>query len=441
MKENQIFVFEFVSGGGFSQVDIPSSLFCEGYGMLRCIIADFKALNFDISTLLDERIAFLSKYLDSDDISLVSLQDDYIKVFKESIKECEYCFIIAPEFSNILYDLTKIADENNKKILSVGLKGIKLGTSKIKTFNFFKKMKISTPRTFIIPFKHNALDIDFIIKKYHDLKRPIVIKPNDGVGAESIFYFENEGQISEFFQESHEKIDRSRMCILQEFIDGEDMSASLIGYPSNMERQQANPAILSINSQDINIKDANRESEYFGGNTPVVEHEEITTELSEMLEKLNFSGLGGYYGLDFIRNKDKKIHFIEINPRLTTSYIGVRNIIDSNPASLILNSIFYASEPIEINRNRHSTFLRLELKYKGNDRIPQIRDSVIPHLMEEIPELITPPISFDNLEQKYINFSCFIATRETNFDKSSDRIQEITKYLQKMDFDIVKKPT
>ena len=53
MSNNRIFIFEFVSGGGFNQVDIPNSLFCEGYGMLKSIITDFKALNFEISTLLD----------------------------------------------------------------------------------------------------------------------------------------------------------------------------------------------------------------------------------------------------------------------------------------------------------------------------------------------------------------------------------------------------
>jgi len=436
MKENKIFIFEFVSGGGFNQIEIPPSLFCEGYGMLRCIIADFKALNFNISTLLDERIAFLSIYLDSDVITRVSPQDDYIKFFKDSIKDCEYCFIIAPEFSNILHDLTKIAKENDKKILSVGLEGIKLGTSKIKTFHFFKKMNVLTPQTFIIPFKNNFLNTDFIIKKYHDLKRPIVIKPNDGVGAESIFYFENEGQISKFFQEYHEKIDCSRNYILQEFIEGEDLSASLIGYSSDLKHQQTKPSILSINSQEINIKNKNRESEYFGGTTPVVEHEEIIADLSEILEKFNFPGLRRYHGLDFIRKKDKSIHFIEINPRLTTSYIGVRNIIDKNPVSIILNSLLHESEDIEINRIRHSTFLRFELKYTENDKTHDIRDNVIPNLMDAIPEFVTPPISFDALEKKSVNFSCFIATREKTFQKSSERIQDIAKYLKKMNFKV-----
>jgi hypothetical protein len=58
--------------------------------------------------------------------------------------------------------------------------------------------------------------------------------------------------------------------------------------------------------------------------------------------------------------------------------------------------------------------------------------------MEKIPEFVTPPISFGYREQSPTKFSCFIATRERNFQKSSKRIQEITKYLREINFYIEK---
>ena len=129
MNKKKIFIFEFVSGGGFNQVDIPPSLFCEGYGMLRSIIADFKSLDFEILTLLDYRISFLSNYLETDKIIMVNFEDNYKNKYKESVKECEFCFIIAPEFSNILYDLTKTVRDCKKTLLSVDSKGIDSGFS------------------------------------------------------------------------------------------------------------------------------------------------------------------------------------------------------------------------------------------------------------------------------------------------------------------------
>ena len=65
---NKIFIFEFVSGGGFNNTIIPTSLFCEGFGMLRSITADFKLLDFEIYTTLDYRISFLSKFIKADHI-------------------------------------------------------------------------------------------------------------------------------------------------------------------------------------------------------------------------------------------------------------------------------------------------------------------------------------------------------------------------------------
>ncbi len=76
MRKKTLFIFEYVSGGGFNQMEIPSSLFCEGYGMLKSLILDFKKLNFKISTLLEHRIFFLSSYLKADNIKETRVEDN-----------------------------------------------------------------------------------------------------------------------------------------------------------------------------------------------------------------------------------------------------------------------------------------------------------------------------------------------------------------------------
>ncbi len=435
MNENSIFIFEFVSGGGFSQVDIPSSLFCEGYGMLRCIIADFKALGFEIFTLLDHRIEFLSDYLEVDFIKVVDAKDNYIKIFKDIIQKCKYCFIIAPEFSNILYDLTKIARNNDKTILSVDLEGIKLGSSKIKTYNFFKEYEILTPKTYLIPFKNDCLDLNFIIQKFKKLQCPIIIKPEDGVGAESIYYFENEYQISNFFQEYSDEIELNRRFILQEYIEGRDLSVSLIGRSNSVGTKLNIPMVLSINSQDIKNKNLRRESEYLGGYTPVEDYREITDNLSSFLNKIDLSKFQGYFGIDFIRSHNKSLQFIEINPRLTTSYIGLRKVLNENPVKLIVNSKKRLLDSVEINCTNYSIFSRSELNYLGNESPIYIKEELIPKIMEDIPEIVTPPISFDKPNKDLKNiYSCFIATKEKNLKESRNRISKIMKTLKILDF-------
>ena len=111
MIEQNLFIFEFVSGGGYNQLDIPSSLFCEGFAMLRTIVEDFKKLGFQITTLLDERISHLSRYLSSDVIKFVKHNEDLLDKYVFCVKQSTFCFIIAPEFSNHLYNLTKIVKD------------------------------------------------------------------------------------------------------------------------------------------------------------------------------------------------------------------------------------------------------------------------------------------------------------------------------------------
>ncbi|MHA1489356.1 MAG: ATP-grasp domain-containing protein [Promethearchaeota archaeon] len=428
MNRNKVFIFEFIASGGFNRDEMPSSLFCEGFGMLRSIIADFKDLSFQIITLLDYRISSFSRYLKADIINLVNADDDYLKKFKECVKKCEYCLIIAPEFSNILLDLTKIVKDNDKTILSVDLEGIKLGSSKMKTYDFFNKNELKTPLTYQIPMKYNSLDLDFILEKHNILKRPIVIKPEDGVGAESIYYFESENQIKNFFKEINESFELNRTYILQEYIEGKDLSVSLIG----------NSIILSVNSQNINIKDMKKNSEYFGGLTPVENYHEIINDIKTDIKKFNLSKFNGYFGIDFIRKSDNSIYFIEINPRLTTSYIGIRNIIDKNPVDLILNSKLNSLDDVDIKIINHSLFSRLELIYIGNQNINDLKEQLIPNLTKKIPEFVTPPITFDKSAHfKNIKFSCFIATKTKNLQSSRKRVIEIKKTLEKNNFKII----
>ena len=81
--EKSLFVFEFISGGGLNKSSIPSSLFCEGFGMMRAIINDFRKLGFKISTILDNRIRYFQNLLDVDLIFYIDSNMNYISIFKK----------------------------------------------------------------------------------------------------------------------------------------------------------------------------------------------------------------------------------------------------------------------------------------------------------------------------------------------------------------------
>ncbi|MFX0023365.1 MAG: ATP-grasp domain-containing protein [Candidatus Hermodarchaeota archaeon] len=428
MKKNKLFIFEFISGGGFINSVIPNSLFCEGFGMLRSIIEDFSLLDFEIYTMIDSRISFLSKLIKADHLKEIKKDDNFMKIFKELVRMSQYVFIIAPEFSNILYRLTKIVKDYDRIILSTNLKAIEYGTSKIISYNIFKTNKIKTPKTYRIPYKEKCLDIEFILHKFNNFKKPIVIKPEDGVGAEDIHYFENETQILNFFRQFNLNLEEKRNYIIQEFISGRDLSLSLIGSPN----LYTNPLVLSINSQNIDIK--NKEPEYLGGYTPLENYKQLLNQISHSINKLNDLNIEGYFGIDIIGNFDFSVAFIEINPRLTTSYIGLRKILDFNCAELIFNSkIKYISE-FQIEFSKCSYFTRIDFSSKVLNNKELKNEVLITELMKKIPEMVTPPISLNNTHQ----FSCFVATETKDLRSSKIRLNEILQTLENLNFDILK---
>jgi len=429
MRKQKIFIFEFVSGGGYNTMLMPSSLFCEGYSMLKSIIEDFYDLNFEIYTLLDKRIAFLGRYLKVNKLALIDENCNYLETYKQLLLKSDACFIIAPEFSNILYNLTEIASSYKKEIYSVGLEGIKLGASKMRTYSFFKRSHIPTPKTYLIPTCNNQLDLDFIYDKFYDLNQSIIIKPEDGVGAELILHINEKSQIDKFFKNESLFLKKSRLFILQEYVEGIDMSISLLGI---LEKKHIEPYILSVNTQNILLPKGSIDSQYNGGLSPAVIGKKTQKSLKKVLHKLDFSYFKGYFGIDFILTPDNSFQFIEINPRLTTSYLGIRNIYNTNPLQSFFQSKKKGIIKIIKRPNYLSEYYRLDLKYIGEETINSIRNEIITNLIKEIPELITPPILLD--ETYSDRYSCFIATKTRDITTSKRRRNQIIDHLKNYDF-------
>ncbi|MBY8979040.1 MAG: ATP-grasp domain-containing protein [Candidatus Lokiarchaeota archaeon] len=439
MFHQKIFIFEFVSGGGFNQVDIPSSLFCEGYAMLRTIIEDFKNLGFHVTTLLDSRIKFLSHYMKADVIKSVELVEDYLQKYTTCVRNSDFCFVIAPEFSNVLYNLTKVVKENKKKLLSIDLNGVKLGASKLETYKFFIANEINTPKSYNIPFNGRILDLDFILQKFDQLNSSIVIKPDDGVGSELIFYFEKKDEILHFFESSNKITNTNRKYILQEYIEGDPMSVSIINDHRPLEKPVENgPKILSINAQNLQITDPTMDSVYLGGFTPVDQFEQLKAQIENILKGVDLSAFKGYFGIDFVKKVDNSLSFIEINPRLTTSYVGIRNVLEFNPMDLLLTQK-KKLQNYKLIPHKFSEFTQIKLKYDGKYTLGEINNLVLPKLINLIPEIITPPIIIEGVNKSQEAFySCFIATKSNDNQSSKHRISQINQIFSKFDFRITK---
>ena len=85
-------------------------------------------------------------------------------------------------------------------------------------------------------------------------------------------------------------------------------------------------------------------SSYEGGTVPF-DHplkQEAFREGEKVVEA--FSGLRGYVGVDLVLAKDKSF-VVDVNPRLTTSYVGLRRVASFNVAEALINAVLKRKLP------------------------------------------------------------------------------------------------
>ena len=148
-----------------------------------------------------------------------------------------------------------------------------------------------------------------------------VIKPIKGCGTQGILLSENEPGTDEF---------------AERYIDGEHFSVSIVPnriigdaclyYTGNP------PLVLAVNRQQIEI-DAKGAFHYLGGETPVHpdREEDIISTAKKAVEVL---GCQGYCGVDMV--VADKVYVVDVNPRITTSLVGIAACMKEEIADLLV---------------------------------------------------------------------------------------------------------
>jgi predicted ATP-grasp superfamily ATP-dependent carboligase len=148
-----------------------------------------------------------------------------------------------------------------------------------------------------------------------------VIKPVKGCGAQGVRLSDKEPGAGEF---------------AERYIEGEHLSVSII--PNRVIGDAClyfkgnPPAILAINRQNIEI-DSKGAFHYLGGETPV--HPSRETEIISIARKVaEVLGCQGYCGIDMVVADN--VYVIEVNPRITTSLVGIAACMEEEIANLIV---------------------------------------------------------------------------------------------------------
>ena len=234
---------------------------------------------------------------------------DYYKFLKNlKLAEIDYFLVIAPETNNILYKISKILEKKKIKNLGSSSKCIKKAANKWLLYQNFAGSKIALPETELINnqlIRENKINRNIF---------PAVIKEFYGAGSELII-------INNYQALKKLNLNQNKNYLIQKIIKG---TAGSISALANQEKT----LLLTLNKQIINSQNF----KYQGGiiNYPFKNLNKLTEILNKIKEK--YPGLKGYYGVDFIC-KNNNYYLLEINPRITSSFIGLAELY--NPIKYI----------------------------------------------------------------------------------------------------------
>jgi tyramine---L-glutamate ligase len=377
----KIAIYEYVSGGGYAKQPIPKGLLAEGYGMLRSIAADFKAAGHVVTVLLDERLSKYNSPLDADfTVSVVSCSEPQ-KFLSKKNNAFDAVFVVAPENGQILQNLVQALEAKGKVCLNCTSEAIEKVSNKATLNQQLNKAKIATPKTLIFNFKDDIMKITKLIAR--ELIYPIVLKTLDGAGCSGMSIIKTEETLNAAIAKL-QKNSTATQFIVQNYVNGLPASVSVI---SNGKKAVA----ISLNKQQITLAQPSEESQYIGGCVPL-EHP-LSAKACSIAEQIveSIAGLRGYVGVDVVLSEEM-VYVVDVNPRLTTSYVGLHAVADFNVAQALLDAIISGELPKKVQNK--------EVVYFSKVETPQPKSEMF-QKFSKLEYLCAPPFPTETKEPAY----------------------------------------
>jgi hypothetical protein len=309
----RIFLHEFVTGGGWytQNSDLPNqSLGTEGFAMLSALAADFsRLLGVSVDVLRDVRSrAFEFPRCKVHEVRSAADERQAIDALAAS---ADWTIIIAPEIDGLLHARCLAVERVGGRLLSPGSQLVALASDKHATAEHLAGLEVRVPRGVALA-AGEELPSDF--------PYPAVLKPRDGAGSLGIRLIAN-GTVNRTLSLSPAR--------LEEFCPGTAASVAVL----------CGPRLVVPLVPCRQLLDVERGFAYLGGSLPLL------PDLAHRAVRLAARAVGtladprGYLGVDLVLGSDESGTadvVIEINPRLTTSYVGLRALCRENLAECML---------------------------------------------------------------------------------------------------------
>jgi predicted ATP-grasp superfamily ATP-dependent carboligase len=308
----KVLVHEYVTGGGWQGVELPVGLATEALAMLVAVLKDFHLWGHAyLITTLDSRLSSFSLTADR----VVSLHHEkHSCVLGDLVSEVDAALIIAPESNGVLARLSALVENAGTRLLGTSSRGVAVAGDKWDCFLRFAEAGLPTPNTWRV----RSADAVPVAEK---VGFPLVVKPVDGVGCEGVSMASDSSSLRLALDLIGFQL---KEILLQRYQPGTHASVSLLVSRAGVVPLSLNEQVLSIGIPFL----------YQGGVVPL-EHKQRQLALEYARRAVSLvPGLRGYVGIDMVLT-DEECYLIEINPRLTTSYLGLRQVINFNLAEAI----------------------------------------------------------------------------------------------------------
>ena len=302
--------------------------------MLRGFTEDFHAAEHEVTVLLDSRIAALHSPLRADHVVQIAASGEADPSMEKAAETADAAYVIAPEPNHVLQSIVECMETTGTLSLNCQSSGIEQVSDKAALAERVNRLGLNFPKTTTFSAYDSSEEIARNIRR--ELTFPIVIKPANGAGCGGLSLIQNEKQIAGAVRKVKAETASAGVTV-QEYIEGTPVSVSLIGTGG-----EALP--VSLNLQYITLAPPDGVSSYNGGLVPFAHplRSEAFAAAKRLIEF--FGNLRGYVGVDMVLTEDKAF-VMEVNPRLTTSYVGLRKTANFNVAQAIANSVLKGELP------------------------------------------------------------------------------------------------
>lgn len=290
-----IFVYEHMTANGNGAQATATSLEREGRAMLDAFAEDVARMpGVAVQTLLDPA---------SD--------------FDKLARVCDGTVVIAPELDGTLSRLSRRVLEVGGRLLGAAVEAIDLASDKLAMAECLTRRGVPCLATeALLPGRIPACGL------------PVVIKPRRGAGSTGVRRVLDPDELHHLGKENI-----ATEYIATRFHEGLAASMLLIAGPRGILPLRAGEQLLADDGT----------FQYLGGRLPLPPRLEFRARRLALRAVNAVPGLLGFVGVDMLLDRSESTapddRIVEINARLTTSYVGLRALAESNLAEHWLRTI------------------------------------------------------------------------------------------------------